>query len=339
MINLVRHLQVISSRTDTIKFVADHTTVSTGPHIKSVWVPPASPELINDMLTAWAAAAHVSPTRIPGYWIDKRGTSTPNGAAPQPGEKIVLHLHGGAYIRLSASPDDLVAAIGRGLLKHCAPVRRVFALEYRLSKAAPDPPANAFPAALLDALAGYAYLVRTVGFAPKDIIVAGDSAGGNLAHALVRYLVEHPELGLPAPGFVLLLSPWMDLSNSHHDPPNVALDYLAGRAGCTLAYARGAFFGSGGEDIQFSRYLSPGSVDPRAEAASFVGWPKTMVVGGDAEVLIESIRLVVARMKKDMGERVTYYEAVDAVHDYLVLDFAEPEKTDTLKAIAEWVGK
>ena len=46
-------------------------------------------------------------------------------------------------------------------------------------------------AALIDALAGYNYLVNTVGFHPTRIILEGDSAGGNLALALTRYLLEH----------------------------------------------------------------------------------------------------------------------------------------------------
>lgn len=43
-----------------------------------------------------------------------------------------------------------------------------------------------------------------------------------------------------------------------------------------------------------------------------------------------------------MGEgtgpgQVTYYFAPDAVHDYIPLLWHEPERTETLKAIADWV--
>ncbi len=80
------------------------------------------------------------------------------------------------------------------------------------------PRENPFPAALLDALAGYAYLIDEVGFEPADIIVVGDSAGGNLALALVRYLIEE-DTKLAPPGALILLSPWADMGNSHKEDP------------------------------------------------------------------------------------------------------------------------
>ena len=325
-------------RTDSLTFVADHITTSQGAHIKAVWIEPAPPALINNMLHSWMTAAFVQPTRVPGYWIDKANIDIPAGSPLLPGEKLIYHFHGGAYIRFSASPDDVVSILSRSLLERCKPVRRVFSLEYRLSRASPDPVESPFPAALLDALAGYQYLVGTLGFDPQNIIIVGDSAGGNLAHALTRYLVEHPELELLPPGAVLLLSPWIDLSDSHEETATVQLDYIGGRKCATAVYARGAFFGPLGEGISLSRYLSPGSIHPRAELAPFIGWPRTMVVNGDAEALIGSITAMVNRMKLDLGDRLTHYEVVDAVHDFLVLPFCEPERTRTLDAIATWIG-
>lgn len=46
---------------------------------------------------------------------------------------------------------------------------------------------TAFPASLLDALAGYQYLL-SLGFEPKNIMLCGDSAGANACLALARYL-------------------------------------------------------------------------------------------------------------------------------------------------------
>jgi hypothetical protein len=44
-------------------------------------------------------------------------------------------------------------------------------------------------------------------------------------------------------------------------------------------------------------------------------------------------------MAKDMGdEKVRYLEAEDGIHDFLVFDgWHEPERGDTLRAIAKWV--
>ena len=102
--------------------------------------------------------------------------------------------------------------IYRSLLNTGAP--HLFSVEYRLSSTHPLPEENPFPAALLDALAGYVHLVDVMGYDPANVIVAGDSAGGNIALALARYLVEirgrRAEAGvalLPAPpGHLLLIS-------------------------------------------------------------------------------------------------------------------------------------
>ncbi|KLO04953.1 hypothetical protein SCHPADRAFT_1003125 [Schizopora paradoxa] len=75
---------------------------------------------------------------------------------------------------------------------------------------------NPFPAQLLDALAGYAYLVNIIGFSPSSIILVGDSAGGHLALALMRYLTQYTPGSLAGPGALLLLSPWPDMSGSHN---------------------------------------------------------------------------------------------------------------------------
>jgi acetyl esterase/lipase len=63
-------------------------------------------------------------------------------------------------------------------------------------------------------------------------------------------------------------------------------------------------------------------------------------------VLIDQIRLLRDRMVADLGEgdgvkagegKVRYFEVPDGCHDYLVLPPHEPERTETLKAIAQWV--
>ena len=71
----------------------------------------------------------------------------------------------------SAHPSDPTARITRGLLKYTQSLRRTFAVDYRLCSAEPFPRANGFPAALLDILAGYRYLVHSAHFQPKNIIL------------------------------------------------------------------------------------------------------------------------------------------------------------------------
>jgi hypothetical protein len=126
-------------------------TVTVGPDVRHVWVAmEPKPQLLNAEISHWTRAANVAPSTIPGYWMSKENEDTVPGTKmpPRPGQKVVYSLHGGAYIQLSASPHDIPANIGRGLLEHCADVHSVFAVEYRLSKHTPDEPAHPFPAAL-----------------------------------------------------------------------------------------------------------------------------------------------------------------------------------------------
>jgi acetyl esterase/lipase len=253
-------------------------------------------------------------------------------------------MHGGAYVRSSAHPEDFTATIPRGLLEHAESVHYAFSIEYRISSTSPNPIANPFPAALLDALAGYNYLVNDIGFSPSDIIFSGDSAGGNLAHALTRYLVEYkgtPNIPAP-PRALILMSPWTDMGTSHDRPGSssyefINSDYINTVEG-SVNYSKDAFLGPFGMGAaSHNRYISPASLHP-SMSISFEGFPKTFIVAGGAEVLMDQIRTFWMKMVKDMGnENVKYYEAQDAIHDYLLFSWHEPERTNTLVEIAEWI--
>lgn len=82
---------------------------------------------------------------------------------------------------------------------------RIFALNYRLS------PETRFPGALHDAVSAYLRLVEDLGVPPKNIVLAGDSAGAGLATALLLYLRDE---NYPLPNCAVLMSPWVDLTMS-----------------------------------------------------------------------------------------------------------------------------
>ncbi|KAF8515474.1 hypothetical protein JB92DRAFT_2914984, partial [Gautieria morchelliformis] len=143
-----------------------------------VWVDGIPDEFIKGEVAAMAKKNSVLPAPA---------SDGSHGQCASAGELVYYHLHGNQTG--SCSPKSLLANIPLGVLGQCAgKVDRAFGLDYRLSSSAPLPPLNPFPAALVDALSGYYYLVKTLGFSPRNVILGGDSAGSNLAVVLVRYL-------------------------------------------------------------------------------------------------------------------------------------------------------
>ncbi|MFI5623353.1 alpha/beta hydrolase [Nocardioides sp. NPDC051685] len=118
-------------------------------------------------------------------------------APSRPVNRTILYLHGGGFRMGSA----------RGFTPYCSHLARelsarVVVVDYRLA------PENPFPAGLLDALAVYESLRREVPRAgDRELIVAGDSAGGGVAAGL---LLEVGKRG-DSPDAALLLCPWVDL--------------------------------------------------------------------------------------------------------------------------------
>lgn len=84
---------------------------------------------------------------------------------------------------------------------------------------------TAYPAPLLDAVAAWHYVTITLGFAPAQILLAGDSAGGHLALALIQQLQA---LSRPQAGGLALVSPWADFTCSFPSwSAKAGLDHLS----------------------------------------------------------------------------------------------------------------
>lgn len=247
----------------------------------------------------------------------------------------------------------------RGLLAYVPGVRRVLAVEYRLTDlspgSVPEAERHPFPTALLDALTGLDYLLSVVGFAMEDIIVVGDSAGANLSLALARHLAENvkdlharlPEK-FPSPAEVpryhlVLLSAWSDVGTFHAGPGTSAgrnvHDYLVDTFQGPLGEASRQFPGPlGVEAAARNEYISPASKEIEV---SFKGFPPTLIEVGDMDRFYDMVATLRQRMVRDIGEGrggVRYFEAKGAIYDHLLFPFDEPEDVAVLEAIGNWVG-
>ena len=112
---------------------------------------------------------------------------------------IILYCHGGGY----STGSSLYA---RTLTTKLAATTSmdVLSFDYRLA------PEHPYPAAAQDAMQVWDYLML-LGYGARDIILAGDSAGGNLALSLTLQLKNQKRL---MPRGLVLMSPWTDLTAS-----------------------------------------------------------------------------------------------------------------------------
>jgi acetyl esterase/lipase len=176
--------------------------------------------------------------------------------------RAVLYLHGGFYSLGSPATHRMITG---HLARRCA--ARVFAADYRLA------PEHPFPAALEDAVAAYRGLLAG-GFGPREIAIAGDSAGGGLA---VASAVRLRDLGLPLPAALVLFSPWVDLDQGALEapPPGEIMVSLGMLSECASFYLAG----------------HPAD-DPLASPvrANLEGLPPTLIQVGTDELLLPDSR-------------------------------------------------
>ena len=110
---------------------------------------------------------------------------------------VILHCHGGGYSTGSSIyARTLTSKLAAGTSMD------VLCFDYRLA------PEHPYPAAAEDAMKAWNYLML-LGYGARDVIITGDSAGGNLALSLVLKLKEQERL---FPRGIVLMSPWTDLT-------------------------------------------------------------------------------------------------------------------------------
>jgi acetyl esterase/lipase len=196
---------------------------------------------------------------VPGEWVRARGQEH----APL----TILYLHGGGYV--AGSPVTHRAVTGH-LASRCG--ARVFAADYRLA------PEHPFPAAVDDGVAAYRGLLAQ-GVAPRDIVIAGDSAGGGLSVATALRLRE---LALPLPRALVLFSPWTDLSLEQlaTDAAEIMLSVPWLKEGARAYVARGD---------PHHPLVSPVTADLR-------GLPATLIQAGTDELLRNDSRRLFHRL-------------------------------------------
>jgi monoterpene epsilon-lactone hydrolase len=115
-----------------------------------------------------------------------------------PHDQVLLYLHGGGFVfGLSSLHRHMMVYLARRM------GIRVLAVDYRLA------PEHPFPAALEDCVTTYRWLLKQ-GVTARNLVVAGDSAGGNLT---ITTLMKLRDDGDPLPSAGVCLSPVIDLTD------------------------------------------------------------------------------------------------------------------------------
>lgn len=221
---------------------------------------------------------------------------------------VILYCHGGGYntgsLRYARSITNKLAATTS---------MDVLSFDYRLA------PEHPHPAALEDALQVWDYLMH-FGYGARDVIVTGDSAGGNLALSLVLKLKEQGRL---LPRGLVLLSPWTDLtlSGKSHKTKGEVDPIL------TEEYMEKAI-----KDYADGQDLNNPLISPKF--GDFKGFPETYIqVGGNEILLSDSVDLKKSLEKCRVQVRFDLYKRMWHVFQM------SPFKTayDAMDQIAEFI--
>jgi acetyl esterase/lipase len=192
----------------------------------------------------------------------------------------------------------------------------VFCIDYRLA------PRYRFPTAADDVRAGWDWLVDTCGIPAKQIVVAGDSAGG---HLTVDMLLQH-EVAAQSPAALVLFSPLIDMTFAlalarERIRPDPAIR-VADAARLVKLYHPGI-------DLSHPRLT--------LDVAGGAMLPPTLVQAGGAEMLQDDARQLAADIKA-AGGRCELQIWPHQVHVFQALPRMTPEAAKAMAYVARFVA-
>lgn len=222
---------------------------------------------------------------------------------------VILYLHGGGY---TCGSLEYAKGFAATLASQCGV--RVFCAAYRLA------PENPYPAAVDDALEAYRYLLKK-GYAPRQILLCGESAGGGLIYALCLRLRQE---GLELPCGLIGISPWVDLTGSgqsyetnRDNDPSLTQELLEFYAKC----------------------YTTDPADPLCSPlfGDLAGFPPSLLFAGGDEILLDDARALHEKLVQS-GCRSTLHIAPERWHAYVLYCLSENMEED-MDAIDRFLTK
>ena len=219
---------------------------------------------------------------------------------------LIVYYHGGGWVLGNLDTHDSLCAEIAVLTGWS-----VVAVDYRLAPEAP------FPAGVEDAIAAARWLAGAhaiTGHPISGLIVAGDSAGGNLAAVTARALADEVKLLAQ-----WLIYPGTDMQWSTGSMAEFSTGYLLDRDGMDW----------------FLGHYAPVTDDARASPLRAVRWdglPPTLLFTCGLDPLRDQGRAYAARLV-EAGNRLIYREAAGQIHGALSLRKVIPSAQDDLVAL------
>jgi monoterpene epsilon-lactone hydrolase len=236
---------------------------------------------------------------VPGEWLE-----------PAESTMTILYFHGGAFL----------GGTLRTYHRFCGELAkrlnaRVFMPDYRLA------PEHPFPAAVNDAFSVFKSLSAECG-ARQPLVVAGDSAGGNLS--LVTLMRARDE-GLPAPLCGILISPGTDATGSFPS--------LSANSACDVMLS--------GDMINMAIDIYLNGADPTQPHASpclgdFTDLPPMMVSVSEEECLRDDAYHVVESARR-AGVATTLLSRQDMPHVWPIFFSLLPEARQDMPKFIDFV--
>lgn len=234
-------------------------------------------------------------------------------------DKAILLLHGGAFIR---GNDDFYRLIATHLVNKTGAT--VYLPDYSVMP-------KAYPVQANEIECVWEYI--TENRHPRNIVVMGAGAGGNLALGMVQKLVQKRML---KPSAMVLIAPWIDMTvsgDSYYDKfylDKVLGDYVVDEPDLTDTIKKNEVFD----------YLKGWSRnDPNVSPifGSMYSLPPTLICTGDYSVLLSDSELLYGAMQ-NAGVEVEFISEVGKIGEYPLFYDTDKKANKAMKRICKFIS-
>ncbi|WP_147804706.1 alpha/beta hydrolase [Alkalicoccus halolimnae] len=236
---------------------------------------------------------------------------TPPGEGPFP---VIIYMHGGGF---SIGDLDMADNICRVLSSSTKSV--VASVDYALA------PEYKFPFALDECFEVIKWIESNseeLQVRMSNLILAGDSAGGNLAAALS---LRFHEVNRPMPVYQVLLSPVLDMQTSAEEKLKNMEELVLSRRGMETFYHYYFEETADPADLSASPLFAPESV--------FAALPATILITAEDDPLSEEAFIYADKLRQ-AGVRVYHKHYKEIFHDFVTFTGVLDEAEDALAYIA-----